>query len=89
MTRLQWFLRLSEMTQEQFGERIGVTGVSVGRYCRDRSDPDHRQPRRGTGDKMAELSQGEIHLGNYADPISEEAAKAMMAEIARKAKASA
>jgi len=77
------YLRLAELTQEQFGDAIGVTGVSVGRYCRDRTDPDHRQPRRTVGDRISALTHGVIHAGNYADPVTPAEAAAMMAEIAR------
>lgn len=85
MTRLHMYLRLAEMTQEQFGDLVGVTGVSVGRYCRDRADPEHRQPRRAVGDRISAQTHGVIHVGNYADEITPSEAAAMMADIAARA----
>ncbi|RAN30657.1 hypothetical protein HY3_05770 [Hyphomonas pacifica] len=63
---------------------LGVSGVSVGRYCRDREDPEHRQPRRTVAEKLAVLTHGVIHVGNYADDITEDEAAEMMAEIERR-----
>lgn len=85
--RLQLYLRLEKLTQEAFGYRIGVTGVTVGRYCRALSDPDHRRPRRATGQRISDLTHGVIHTGNYADEITDAEAADMMAEIARRAAA--
>lgn len=84
MTRLEAFRQARKWTYEQLGERLGRTGVQCQRYCKAVS-----QPRPQIAARMSELTQGVIHLGNYADPISEDAAQAMMAEIARKAEASA
>ena len=78
MTRLEAFRQAKKWTYEQLGERLGRTGVQCQRYCKAVS-----QPRPAVAEQIQALSQGVIHLGNYADLVSEDQAAAMMAEIAQ------
>lgn len=78
MTRLEAFRRKRGWTQGQLAERLGCQQSQVSRYCKAIS-----QPRPQIAARLSELTQGVIHLGNYAEPISEEAAADMMAEIER------
>ena len=78
VTRLEAFRRAKKWTQEQLAERLGCQQPQVSRYCKAVS-----QPRPQIAARMSELTQGVIHLGNYAEIVSEDQATAMMAEIER------
>ncbi|MBB40990.1 MAG: hypothetical protein CMF01_12980 [Hyphomonas sp.] len=82
MTRLEAFRQAKNWTYEQLGERLGRTGVQCQRYCKAVS-----QPRPPVAEQIRALSHGVIHLGNYAEPVSDDQASAMMAEIERLAAA--
>jgi len=84
MTRLEAYRRARKWTYDQLSGRLGRTGVQCQRYCKAVS-----QPRPQIAARLSDLTHGVIHLGNYADEITETEAAAMMAEIARREAAGA
>lgn len=76
LTRLGAFMHHKGLSQAQLGDLLGVAGASVSRYL-----SGDRAPRRKVSDRLKALTRGVIHAGNYADPVSEEAALVMLQEI--------
>jgi transcriptional regulator with XRE-family HTH domain len=76
MRRLDAYRRGRGWTYDQLGDRLGRTGVQCGRYCRGESHPSLE-----IGQKLARLSDGAVHLGNYHDDLPEAEAKAMIARL--------
>lgn len=84
MTRLEAYRRARKWTYDQLSRLLGRTGVQCQRYCKAVS-----QPRPPVAARLSDLTHGVIHLGNYADDITDAEAADMMAEIARREAAGA
>lgn len=88
MTRLEAYRRISGLTLDDLGKKIGRAQPQVVRYCKPRSDPKHNTPQWPVGEALKQLTFGVIDLGNYADEVTPAEAAEMMAEIARREAAS-
>ncbi len=78
--RLEAYRKACGLTYDALGLALGRDGTQAQRYCKAVT-----MPRRDVAGKMAEVTHGVIHAGNYADEIDEAEADAMMAEIAARA----
>lgn len=83
-TRIAAYCSRQWGTFAAFGAAIGVSRQIAQKYCLPKGHRLHRRPGPKPSESLRTLTHRVIDAGNYADPISDAEAAAMMAEIARR-----
>lgn len=78
MTRLEAFALKKGWTYAELGRRLGgITWQRARNYCLPKGDPNRNQPNDEIGEKLKRLTNGEVHLGNYADEMPDDVVRAL------------